>query len=170
MALESETSEGSKVWDLIVPLVEAEGFRVFDIELPSSKSGALRVYIWRGRKENSTGEMMQSGVLLDDCARISKAIDAIVELDEMIPGRYVLEVSSPGVNRKLRRREHLTDAIGERVKVVVDASVLQKGTICGVLNSFDGNKLAMTDEENDETIELPFSSVKRARVEFKFGN
>lgn len=152
----------SEIWNIVAPVVEREGFRVFDIELPGQKSGILRVFIWKGKNE---------GILLDDCARVSRGLADIAALDEAIAGPYVLEVSSPGINRKLIRPDHFTDAVGERVKVVVDNTILPKGVVKGVLQSFNGQELDIADEEEDqEKITLPFSAVKRANVDFKFGN
>lgn len=148
------------IWDLIEPLVREAGFDLFDLEVPSGPSGVLRVFIWKGKGGT---------VLLDNCASVSKRIEELTQLDEMIPGSYVLEVSSPGINRKLSRPEHFMGAVGERVKIVVQEVGGTRRSIKGTVLRFVDGDLEIQDEECQQPLRISISAIKRAQVDFEFG-
>jgi ribosome maturation factor RimP len=150
----------SVIWDLIEPLVRGAGFDLFDIEVPGGRSGVLRVFIWKGKGGT---------VVLDDCASVSKRIEELTQLDEMIPGSYVLEVSSPGINRKLTRPEHFAGAVGERVKLVVEEPGAERCSMKGVILSCRDGQVELQDEESKGPMQVAISAIKRAQVDFEFG-
>ena len=159
------SSPQSPIWQLVEPVVREAGFVLFDLEAPSGRGGSggvLRVYISKSSKES---------VLLDECAVVSRKIDELTALDALIPGSYVLEVSSPGVNRKLSRPEHFEGAVGERVKLVTDDSDGQGGrAVRGTLLRFESGVLEVQDEEKKSSVSVELAHVKRAQVDFQFGS
>jgi ribosome maturation factor RimP len=148
------------IWELVEPVVSANGFELFDLDVPAGRNGALRVYIWKGKGGN---------VLLDDCASVSKRLEELVQLDELIPESYILEVSSPGVNRKLSRPEHFVGAVGERIKVVTIESEGPSRSLKGTLLRCQDGMLELQDEESESLVQLSIAKVKRAHVDFQFG-
>ena len=83
-----------KLRDLLAPTVEAQGFELWGLEHHSQgRHSLLRLYI-----------DAEAGVDVDDCARVSEHVGALLDVEEPISGDYVLEVSSPGVDRRLFRR------------------------------------------------------------------
>src|SRR5277367_6880900 len=96
---------------LLEPPIEALGFDVVDIEFARSGSGGvLRIFIDR----QLSG--LEGGVTVDDCARVSQAVSELLEThQDLIKGRYTLEVSSPGFDRILRTRAHFERFVGERI-------------------------------------------------------
>lgn len=158
----------SKLWALIEPAVKAEGLELFDLDLPSAKSGVLRIYISRSTSGRPSPEGERGGVDLDDCVLISRKLSNMTEFEEMLPERITLEVSSPGVNRRLRRPEHFAGAIGEHVSLKIvtpeDRVVVKKG----VLRAFDGTELHVEEDGSRELITVPLSDVSSARVDYIF--
>lgn len=104
-------------------------------------------------KENSTNIFrvlvtQKGGISLDKCAEISRMISPILDVDEPMHGNYTLEVSSPGIERKLKRVEHFIASIGEKVKV----KDFEKDIIKGELISADENEIKVKTEHGEEII------------------
>jgi len=104
------------------------------------------------------------GVGIHDCANISRRVEAILDTEDLIPFRYVLEVSSPGLNRPLRKPEHFERFTGERIHI-------QMVDTFGPRRRFSGKLLGLEEglvcvlPDGGETVRLPFDSVRSARVE-----
>ena len=146
--------------DMIRPLVEAEGVQLYDVDTPTVRSRLLRVYIWSGKS---------GGITADDCARISKKLEASPELDEMMPSNSTLEVSTPGLNRRLRDINHYQAAIGEKVKISFNYDGgAKKRTSKGKLGAVNEEVIHLVEEEGG-TVEIPLSDVVEARLDFVFG-
>ena len=160
---------------LIVRLAAEAGVKVFDLEMPRSGVGTLRVFIC-----NADGTT--SGIGIEQCTRLGKKLSDSDELDSALPGNYLIEVSSPGINRKLRRAEHFAGAVGEHVKVSVDSSrkdfldvvsrAMPKATgklvLKGRLLNFDGQALELQAEGCAQALKVLISEVREARVDFEF--
>ena len=155
------------IWHKIEPIVKSRGLEIFDIEAPSSNNGFLRVYITRAVINGSANK---SGLSVDisDCAKVSKDILNHSEVEEILPGDSKLEVSSPGINRKLSRAEHFAQAVGERVRVVVRENENKKEVLRGLLVSFDGKEMKIDDESLKATKTVAIDSITEARVDFNF--
>lgn len=155
--------QASQAWQIIEALVQAAGLELFDLELPGGGRGALRVFIRRPDR---------SPVTHDDCAAVSERVLDSVGLESEVPGDWSLEVSSPGVNRRLRFPFHYQGAVGERVKVVLSTALPESGgkksVITGRLKSFDGTALEVEDEELKKTVSFLLTSVSKARVDYLF--
>ncbi len=129
------------------------GLSLFDIEDAGS---VLRVFI-----NKPTGQ-----VTIDDCAALSNQITNDPKVDEILPGDKLLEVSSPGINRKLSRIDHFKGAVNERVRIkyASPAVAVVRGTVTGV----DDDTVILSEEEKGETLKIPLSGIKEARIDFKF--
>ena len=90
--------------------VRALGYDLVDLDVHVGRNGLLRVYIDR------PGDG-QGGVTLADCELVSGQLSAFLDVEDPLPGSYVLEISSPGVDRRLRTPEHFAGFVGEEVKV-----------------------------------------------------
>jgi ribosome maturation factor RimP len=184
--------EATPLWSTIESVVRQEGVELFDIDLPSDtrRGGALRVFITRvviggptiaGVKVDAgtvpesqedaseAGEVSRVGISFEDCVRVSKRILDLDEQQELIPGNCTLEVSSPGINRKLRLPEHFKGALGERIKVKFrspesGATVVMNGTVRGASDQL----VLVEGEGKKEMVSIPLSEIKEARVDFKF--
>ena len=153
---------GQEIWDKIAALVRAEGFELFDLDLPSDRHRSLRVFVAGA----GTG---LNGVTHDDCARISRKLDSITDLEAELPDNCIVEVSSPGVNRRLRLPHHFEQALGERVKLTLFSRRVFKDTVMrGTLESFERDAVGVREEGSGEKIEVPLAEIKRAQIDFKF--
>lgn len=162
-------TEQGPLWGVIEPLVREAGLELFDLEAPPTGRGTLRVFIWRPSGDASH----LKGVGIDDCVRISKRITNLENVDTVLPGDWLIEVSSPGVNRKLRRPEHFAGAVGERVKLTVAGDGGRNEVVTGTVVSFDGRVLELDvagEKRGQPAVRraVPFGRVQNARVDFLF--
>ena len=134
----------SELKDVIKNIVEDNGCELYDIELTEEGGHKYyRVYITK-----------PGGVSLNDCAAINNLISPIFDIEDPVDGKYFLEVSSPGVERKLTKPEHFEKSIGENVKVT-----LNNGTkIKGQLKSFVDNEAEIGKEK------VKFDDIKKAKT------
>ena len=134
----------SELRDVIKNIVEDNGCELYDIELTEEDGHKYyRVYITK-----------PGGVSLNDCAAINNLISPIFDIEDPVKGRYFLEVSSPGLERKLTKKEHFEKSIGENVKVT-----LNDGTeIKGVLKNF------IDDEAEIGKEKVKFDDIKKAKT------
>ena len=143
----------SDIWSLIEPVVEGMGYEVVDIEFkPHPTNGLLRIYIDKA-----------DGILLEDCEQVSKQVSGVLDVEDPIPGQFNLEVSSPGMDRPLRKEKDFERFTGETVKIKLSVPTLE-----GQRN-FTGKLLGLKDEEvilemDGETHYLPLDSIDKARL------
>ena len=190
---QTQTVKQSSLWSVIHAVALEEGVELFDIDMPgeggeSEGRGLLRVYITRDRSKDAQSvepaapisedgtvlpaEVLRTGVLFEECVRVSKRLLDIDESDGLIPDNCLLEVSSPGVNRRLRRVEHFEGAIGERVRVKFrgenNSGDKTSQTVTGLLRSVIGETLEIEGEEKSGAVSVSLCDVKEARIDFKF--
>jgi ribosome maturation factor RimP len=149
------------------PLVQAEGFELVDVEYLKDPGGwILRLYIDRAGRDPLAKE---GGVGLEECVRVSHAVETALDVDEVVEQNYSLEVSSPGVNRPLRKPEHYRRVIGKRIKVKTFGPVGTPGR-----KSFTGTLEDVADDgvtvhvEGGPAFRIPFRDIAKANLEFDF--
>jgi len=164
-----------KLHDLIVPAVSAEGYELVDMELKrGSRRFLLKLTIdrqsdvpYRGTAAKVEDEILVGAVGIGDCAEVSRIVSPILDVEDVIPVAYDLEVTSPGVNRPLKKPEHFRRALGLDVRVKTRIPV-------GDNEIFFIAKLAEVGEEsfvldvNSRRVEIPFRIVGSAQIEYKF--
>ncbi len=136
---------------LLEPTVSGMGFDLVDVDLEHGGRGLVRLFIDR-----------PNGVDLDDCAKVSNQVSALLDVEDPFPGHYVLEVSSPGINRILRTPEHFRQFTGRRVKVRMEQAVEGRKRIIGQLLGLDEEQVLV--EMADHEYRLPIKDIKRARL------
>lgn len=148
----------ARLRSLIEPLVEAEGLFVFDME---QSGGKLTVTV-----DAPGGGGADLAAISDATKAISRALDAA----DPIAGKYVLEVTSPGVERALRTPTHFRWAVGKDVTVrrLADPGDDRERRYTGVLQAADDDGFTLTTEAG-ETITLAYGGIQRARTIFDFG-
>ena len=103
------------------------------------------------------------GITLDDCGELTDKIDAVLEMENLIDGAYVLEVSSPGVQRPLKKPEHFKRFTGERVKIVLKIPLEGRGFFTGVIASADDNGFVLDDGTNQ--FNFKYDNIKKANLD-----
>jgi len=103
------------------------------------------------------------GISLDKCAEVTRVLNPLLDVTPPVKGDYRLEVSSPGIERKLKTLKHFNASIGEKVKVVLISNEVLQGPLLKV----EGNLITINDEQvNEQTI--PFDEVIRAATYFEW--
>lgn len=161
---DSNTSDANtleqRYWDLAKNVVSQTGYLLYDVEY-SQRNKTLQVFIM----DKST-----KSAVIEDCAAVDRAFTPFVEEADWIPDDFVLEVSSPGVYRKLKTWEHFQSALGERIKLELRSDELAKQLkIKKRFNAFlenvdEQNELLILDKDEVE-VKLRISDVKSAHLD-----
>ena len=138
--------------ELLAPVVAGLGYQLWELEfLPRSGGGLLRVYI-----------DSPNGITLDDCERVSHGVSETLDAADPIPSHYTLEVSSPGLDRVLRTREHFERFAGERVRLEMMQPVEGRKRFAGRLLGVGASEITL--ELENGRISLPIDDIHRARL------
>ena len=143
---------GDELQKLLVPTIEGLGYELMDLEAKlSGGSGILRIFIDK-----------PEGIGVEDCEKVSLAVSALLDVEDPVPGHYDLEVSSPGLDRKLTKVEHFQRFEGETVKVQMRFPILGRKRFRGTLVSSDDENIVV--EVDGESHELPMATIDTARL------
>jgi len=138
---------------LLGPTVEAMGCRIWGIEyMGHGRRATLRIYIDSA-----------DGVTIDDCERVSKQVSGVLDVEDPLGAAYVLEVSSPGLDRVLFKPEQYAESIGEQIDVRLSYPLDGRRRFVGRLNSLEGDEIAVQIDAEEEVV-IPLESIQRARV------
>lgn len=142
---------------ITLPILESEGLELVEIEYKKEgQQWFLRIFIDREDQP----------IDLDDCSRVSEKLsDALDEVDP-IPRAYILEVSSPGAERPLKKEKDFVRAIGKHVHVTTYEPIAGQKVFEGVLTSYDGSMMII--EEKKKRYEIPKEKVAKARLAIVF--
>jgi ribosome maturation factor RimP len=135
-----------KVRALIEPVINADGFDLYQFEIKRGKSSFLvRITI------DVIDDSGKQRVSIEDCVRVSKIIAPLFNAEDVFQGPFNLEVTSPGVNRKLLRIDHYQRFSGKQVKLK-----LKSGTVTGVLDGVVNGKVGILTTVGEETKRTEF--------------
>lgn len=118
-----------------------------------------------GLQARSAGET-GGGVTIDDCETASRALEGVLDVENLIPHRYSLEVSSPGLNRPLRRPKDFERFAGEKVDVKTKQALDGRHHFTGILKGINENQVVIL--EGDREWQIPLEEVKKARLKYEF--
>ena len=147
-----------KIWEIADRVARAAAVEIADIEfLGGGKHRVLRIFLDK-----------EGGVTHDDCHTVSTGLETILDEQDLIPGgEYTLEVSSPGVERRLSRPRDFEKSVGKKVKVVLREPMANSTTWIGVLQAFAENVLTV-ETADGKTAQIPLDSVKKANLKFEW--
>ena len=147
----------AKTTELIQPVVEANGVELFDVDYVKEGSDwYLRVYIDK-----------EGGIAVDDCEVVSREADPILDADDCIEESYILEVSSPGLGRPLKKDKDFARSIGEEVEVRLFRAVEGCKEYTGLLNAYDKTTVTLMLED-EKTLVLERSNIALIRLALDF--
>jgi ribosome maturation factor RimP len=146
----------ARVRQIAEPILESEGMELVDLEYRRERGGrVLRLIIDH-----------EGGITLDDCASISRELDKNLDVEGIPPGHYALEVSSPGLNRPLKREADYHRFSGRLIKVRTADPIQGKKTLRGrLLSCRDG---VVHIESGDSVVEVPMDRIVKANLEYEF--
>ena len=107
------------------------------------------------------------GVTLDDCENVSHQVSAFLDVEDVVPAEYELQVSSPGLDRKFYKQSDYEKFLGRLVRVKTSKPVRGLHVIVGRLKEFDGDTIVVSDPavKKDPDYRIPLDAVKEARLE-----
>lgn len=147
-----------RLYKLIAPAVEALGYTLWGIEtLPQRGILTLRVYI-----------DADNGISIDDCEAASRQVSAILDVENPISGEYVLEVSSPGLDRPLFCLAQYTDYCGQVLKLRLRTAIKGRRKFKGELQAIEGQELKFGFD--NEVFIIDFDNIEKANVVGRFDN
>ena len=137
---------------MLQPALERLGYELSDLEVSfGGKNGVVRIFIDK-----------PDGIGLDDCEKVSMAVSALLDVDDPLPGQYQLEVSSPGLDRKLTKTAHFQRFKGEIVKVQMRFPIEGRKRFRGTLMASDDEYIVV--EVDGESHTLPMATIDTARL------
>jgi ribosome maturation factor RimP len=150
---------------LVAPVCAEHGVELVDVRLQPEPDGAvLRVLIERPGSTVESG----AGVSLDDCTHVSRGVSQLLDdREDLIPGHYRLEVSSPGVERPLVKPRDYERFAGREVKLATRAYVSDRKNFTGKLVGLRGDTVLLTDEQGHE-MAIPYAEIQKAHLVYRF--
>lgn len=145
----------ARIWELAAPLAETQGLEIIDIELrrEGSRGGrVLRLYLDK-----------EGGPNMDNLSEVSRELGALLDVHDVVQGAYTLEVSSPGINRPLKRPDHFKRFIGKRISVRTRDLVQGRRSFLGPLLDVMSDKIAVN--QDGARIEIPFAVIEKSNYE-----
>jgi len=144
-----------RVWRIAEPLVTHEGLEMVDVEFRRESRGlVLRLFLDR---------IGGGGVSLDDLSRVSRQLGDVLDVHDAVPGAYTLEVSSPGINRRLRHPDHFRRYLGQKVRVRAVGPLDGRRVFTGILEQVADDAIVVTDAGGSHT--LRFAEIAQANYE-----
>jgi ribosome maturation factor RimP len=138
------------------PVLKGLGFELIEIEFaPGPGGGTLRIYIDKPPEA-------EQGIDVEDCAAASHVLSELLDAEDPFPGRYSLEVSSPGTDRVLRTPEHFARFVDNRVKVELLAPRDGRKRYTGMLRRTDGESIEM--DVDNFSVSIRLAEISRARL------
>ena len=145
-----------QVMQLIEPILNEMDVELVDVEFLSVRSKwVLRIFVDE-----------QDGITLDRCAQVSKEIGTLIDMKDIVEHEYVLEVSSPGLNRPLKKVKDFIWATGKKVTLKTVSPVNGRRKFTGILKSFNEGALAI--QTDNDVFSLPLKNVEKANLVYEF--
>ena len=150
-----ETYE-AKTEEILLPIAEKNGVEIYDVEYVKEGSDFyLRAYIDK-----------EDGVNINDCDAVSRELSDALDREDFIPDAYILEVSSPGLGRTLKKDRHLEKSIGLEVEIKLFKAIDKCKEFSGVLESFDAETITISEDEKLRTFNRSDIALIRLALDF----
>jgi len=145
-----------KTEELVVPIIERFGYELWDVEYVKEGSDYyLRIYADK-----------EGGFTVDDCEAVSRALDPLLDEEDFISDAYILEVSSPGLTRKLVKDRDFERSIDRLIRVNLYKAVDGEKSLVGTLKGFDKENLSVEITYDDIKM-IPRNNISMVRLEFE---
>ena len=151
----------TQIRDTAVDIASDLGLYVYDLDLIRGRQLRIRLFADRLGKNGRS-----DGITVSECARLSRQLERTLELEGVVGPKYVLEVSSPGVERQLKTSEHFNNAIGEPLRVVLSNNHADS-IVEGMLVAVDDEKITLKVNSGSEPVAIDQANVKKAQTIFE---
>ncbi|TCT15055.1 ribosome maturation factor RimP [Natranaerovirga pectinivora] len=146
-----------KTTGLLEPIIEANNFELVDVEYVKEGSNwYLRAFIDK-----------EGGITIDDCELVSRALEAKLDEKEFIPVQYILEVSSPGLDRPLKKEKDFQRSIDKLIELKLYKAVDKQKEFIGILREYDKDTIKV-ELDNNELVEFNRSDIALIRLAIVF--
>ena len=146
-----------KTEKLLEPILKENNFELYDVEfVKEAGTFYLRAFIDK-----------EGGININDCELVSRRLSELLDEKDFIPDTYILEVSSPGLGRSLKKDKHFEKSIGEEVEVKLFKAIDKQKEFVGYLESFTEETITISDEEENE-LEFERANVASVRLVVHF--
>ena len=141
--------------ELLQPVVESMGFEFWGLEYLQGRQSTLRIYIDHA-----------NGITVDDCARVSRQVGSVMDVEDPISHDYLLEVSSPGMDRPLFRLEQYQKSVGETLELRLRMPFDGRRKFKGVLRGIEDTDIVLLVDDHEYL--LPIELIDKAHIVPKF--
>lgn len=146
-----------KTEELLMPILEEHAFELVDIEfVKEGSSKYLRAYIDK-----------PGGITIDDCEVVSRALSDALDEKDFIEEAYILEISSPGLGRPLKKERDFVRSVGQEVEIRCYRPVGGEKEFCGILTAWDSETITIEEDEDTERV-LERANIALIRLAFDF--
>jgi len=153
-----------RIRELAAGIAAAYGLEVFDVSYDrEGGTFVLRVVL----DKPGPSATAEDSVSLEHCARVSEELSAVLDVEDVVPDAYTLEVSSPGLDRPLRTRDDFQRFAGRLAKIVTAEPIARQTAFAGHLRGVEGDDV-LFENEGGRLVRLPLGLIRRARLEVEF--
>lgn len=143
--------------DIVTPIIEANNYELVDVEyVKEAGNYYLRVYVDK-----------EGGIAVDDCEIVSRALSEILDEKDFVEDSYILEVSSPGLGRPLKKDKDFARSIGMEVELHLFKPINKQKQYSGVLSGYTDKTVTIDIEENDQIV-IERKDIALIRLAFDF--
>jgi ribosome maturation factor RimP len=151
-------STAYKVLKIVEPAIEAEGYNLVDMEFGQDGGRCiLRIFI----------DKTEGGITHEDCEKVSSLVSPMLDVENVMEERYFLEVSSPGINRRIRKKADFERFAGTKVKIFLRSPVGGHKKITGIIEGVENDEVVIRSEKPDsENVKrVPLAAIGRANLQ-----
>ena len=146
----------SRVEKFLIPIMEENNFELVDVEyVKEAGTWYLRAYIDK-----------EGGFTVDDCEMVSRRLSDWLDKEDFIDDSYILEVSSPGLGRPLKKEKDFKRSLGKLVEIRTYRPIEKQKEFCGILNAYDSNSVTIDEDGTERTFDKKDIALIRLAIEF----
>ncbi|MBI5186134.1 MAG: ribosome maturation factor RimP [Nitrospinae bacterium] len=147
-----------KLRDILAPVVESEGMELVEVEYRREGRGwVIRIFIDK-----------EGGITIEDCSLISREAGPILDVEDLIPHHYTLEVSSPGLDRPLKKLSDYQRFQGKLARINTFAPLGGRKKYLGRILGVEGESVLLHIEAEDQKVAIPLRDIAKGNLEFEF--
>ena len=153
--VKTKTAQDKRVLDICEPVAQGLGYRIVRVRVMDGKRATMQLM---------AEQIADGSMSIDDCANLSRALSTTLEVEDPIEGAYILEVSSPGLDRPLTEIADFEIYRGCLVRLDLDRMVEGRKRFKGTLAGRDGNVVVIFLQDKEDTARIPFAWISDARL------